>query len=164
MSAQDDPMVMANDWSKIPTTNKWWFQAVLTFLVVPLGLVFVLFVPAYQKRKGKVERIGKGTKSIIVALAIVLVGLSLTRWAGTASSDDLEVMDRGAVLIIKNLGAGPIEIREVVINDRPECTTSRPAQVLKVGEMTGWPSQCFSKARATIKTDRGDLTYTFGRQ
>lgn len=164
MSSDPDPIVSANDWSKVAFINKWWVQAVATFLIVPVGLALIFFVPAYQKRKGQVERIGKGTKSILAVLAILVLVSGLARWAANETSVELVVSDRGILGIwIKNVGQGPVEIRDVVINDRVECTKPQAAAVLKVGDIMRWPSDCLSKARAMIKTDQGNFTYTFDR-
>jgi len=164
MSSNSDSIVSANDWSKVALVNKWWVQAVATFVIIPVGLTLIFFVPAYQKRKGQVERIGKGTKSILAVLAIVVFVFGLARWAANETSVELVVSDRGILGIwIKNVGQGPVEIRDVVINDRAECTKPQPAAVLKVGDIMRWPSECLSKARATIKTDQGSFTYSFSR-
>lgn len=164
MSSNSDPIVSANDWSQVALVNKWWVQAVATFVVIPVGLALIIFAPAYQNRKGQVERIGKGTKSILAVLAILVVGFNLVRWAASGASADLAVTDRGILgLLIKNVGDGPVEIQDVLFNDRVECTKPQPAMVLKVGSITAWPSDCISKVRATIKTDQGTFTYTFGR-
>jgi hypothetical protein len=96
-------------------------------------------------------------------LAVLLSVFSLARWAASISSDDLEVVDRGMALSIRNVGAGPIEVRDVAINDRAECSKPRPARTLQIGETMGWPTECYSPARATIRTNRGDFTYTFRR-
>lgn len=164
MNSSTDSIVTDNDWSKVTLSRKWWFQAVMTFLVMPVGLALILLLPAYQNRKGRIERISKGTKSILVVLVVLVVGFNAARWIASQASVDLVITDRGILGIwIKNIGSTPVEIRHVTINDRPECTRPQPAKIVKVGDIVAWPSECFSKARATIKTDQGDYTYSFDR-
>lgn len=159
MPTHADPLVSENDWAKVPLRNKWWFQAVLTFLIIPVGLAFVLFVPAYQKRKGKVERVGKGAKSILAVLGTVLVIFGLAKLGSGSSS--LEVTLFGMGMRIMNVGTEPIEVRGSLINGRAECSPPRTPKTLKVGEEVGWRSECLPIIRATITTNKGDLTYSF---
>lgn len=67
-----------SEWSEVPLKNKWWFQALLTLLIIPLGLIFVIFFKSYQKKKGAVARVGVGFKIFFVILMLCL-------WAFVAS-------------------------------------------------------------------------------
>lgn len=58
------------EWSEVPTKNKWWFQALLTIVVFPIGLLFVLFFKAYHKKKGAVAKVGVGFKLFFVVLVL----------------------------------------------------------------------------------------------
>lgn len=66
-----------SDWSALPLRKKWWFQATMTLLLIPVGVVLMLFCTAYQKRKGEIVRVGKGTKAVMIVLWSII-------WAYTA--------------------------------------------------------------------------------
>lgn len=58
------------EWSEVPTKNKWWFQALLTIVVFPIGLLFLLFFKAYHKKEGAVAKVGIGFKLFFVMLVL----------------------------------------------------------------------------------------------
>jgi len=67
------------EWSQVPLKNKWWFQALLTLVIIPLGLIFVMFFKSYQKKNGAVVRHpGVGFKIFFVIMMLLL-------WAVLAS-------------------------------------------------------------------------------
>lgn len=58
------------EWSDVPQKNKWWFQALLTLVVIPIGLLFLLLFKSYKRKKGEVTRVGAGSKFIFSLLAL----------------------------------------------------------------------------------------------
>lgn len=170
MSSNADAVVAANDWSKVTLARKWWFQVVLALLIAPAGLLLMIFVPAYQLKKGTVGRIGKGIKILMIVLVSLAWMRGLALLADAAVSDQLQVrlnMDRS--LLIRNIGEEPIEIQEVEVNRRPECKAGRMTakdadtykpHTLQVGETAMWVAAC-SVVRANIKTNKGPYEYSF---
>ena len=109
--------------------------------------------------------------SVWAALVLVL----LLKLVASFSSLDLELTRRGGflgddgkALEVTNVGRGPITITDIVINDREECTTTNgPGDkfkplTLRVGDKKILFSVC-QIIRATVRSDQGSGTYTFGR-
>lgn len=172
MATKTDSVVTANDWTKVTLARKWWFQVVLSFLIAPVGLLLMLFVPAYQVKKGTVERIGKGIKLLMIVLISVAWVRGLAFLADLAPSDHLQVqLNQERSLLIRNIGEEPIEIREIEVNRRPECKAGRMTvkdadafkpHTLQVGETAMWIANC-GIVRINIKTNKGPLEYSFVR-
>jgi hypothetical protein len=66
-------------WEAIPLRQKWWFQAILYLLALPIGILFIILCPSYQKRRGRVVQVGKGTKVFMVILGLLVWGLNVQR-------------------------------------------------------------------------------------
>src|ERR1700722_17538591 len=70
------------DWSAVSLKNKWLFQLLMSFVMIPVGMTLMLFCVAYQKQKnGQIVRIGKGTKAFLIILAALVWALTLARLA-----------------------------------------------------------------------------------
>ena len=172
MTAQTDPIVAGNDWKAVPLARKWWFQVVLAFLIAPVGLLLMLFVPAYQLKKGTVGRIGKGIKLLMIVLISLAWLRGLAFLADLAPSDQLQVqLNQERSLLIRNIGEEPIEIQEIEVNRRPECKAGRMTlndadafrpHTLQVGETAIWIANC-GIVRINIKTNKGPYEYSFVR-
>jgi hypothetical protein len=76
---------MPSDWSAVPLKNRWWFQAVMLLLIIPVGILLMLFCPAYRKKRGQAVRIGKGTKLTSIILALLLWALNVAKLVGYAN-------------------------------------------------------------------------------
>ena len=59
---------LPNDWSAIALQNKFWFQLVLIVGLIPVGIGFMLFCAAYRYNGGKIVRVSKWTKALLIAL------------------------------------------------------------------------------------------------
>jgi hypothetical protein len=77
----------------------------------------------------------------------------------------------GLALIFTNIGSAPINVLQVSINDRAECTVGKPvglfvrekvlaSEILQVGDVLTLVSNC-RVIRAEIKTDRGTGRFSF---
>lgn len=76
----------SNELRSIPLRSRWWFQLAILWLVIPVGIILMLTCAAYQERKGQVVRITKGTKSILIMLALLTwVFASIRLFAGSNS-------------------------------------------------------------------------------
>jgi hypothetical protein len=103
--------------------------------------------------------------AVLAAILVIAVAVEMA----DEGSSPLEVrLEYGKLMYIKNVGAGPIRIRETLVNDRPECSPRAaggrpvPEESLKVGEVTLRGSFCSGEVvRAKIKTDKGVYDYTF---
>lgn len=172
MTAQTDPIVAGNDWKAVPLAKKWWLQVVLTLLIVPVGLLLMIFLPSYQVRKGSVVRVGKASKFLIVILVSLTSILGLARLASLDTSDQLQVqLNQERSLLLRNIGEDPIEIQEIEVNRRPECKAGRMTLkdadafkplTLQVGEKAIWIANC-NIVRINIKTNKGPYEYSFVR-
>ncbi len=70
-------------WADIDLKNKWWFQWLLTLVIIPLGLLLVLFMKSYQRGKtGHAKRVSIGFKMLFVVLALVVWGVGIAGLVG----------------------------------------------------------------------------------
>lgn len=114
-------------------------------------------------------------RGLKIAAGIVLGAVLVSKIVVSSSSTsiDLELTRKysdGTVIEIINVGAMPIRITNVTINDRPDCKVGLydllkdskgvPAD-LRVGDkLELWSPSC-RIIRARVETDQGSRTYTF---
>jgi hypothetical protein len=70
------------DWSSVRLRNKWWFQAVLTLLIIPVGIILMLSCTAYHKKRGQIVRVGKGAKFLLITIALLLWAFNVAKLMG----------------------------------------------------------------------------------
>jgi hypothetical protein len=98
-------------------------------------------------------------KLILTAMAGV-VALVLA-FALDNGSSSLEVTYEGALLKIQNVGDAPVEIKDVVINDRTDCAALNvipQGNILKVGDSMVLMPLC-EAVRVTVSTANDSETY-----
>ncbi|MGE0271514.1 MAG: SHOCT domain-containing protein [Alphaproteobacteria bacterium] len=82
-------------WDQIPIHKKWWFQALLTLVVVPVGVIFILFVPSYRKKKSQVIPTERWFKLAFVIIAIIAWGMNLDKIVGGSTTASVPACDSG---------------------------------------------------------------------
>ena len=89
-----------SEWSQVPLKNKWWFQGLLTLLIIPIGLIFVLFFRSYQKKKGAVVRHpGVGFKIFFVIAMLFLWGVIASLGANPGSQSSSNATSPSAEMV-----------------------------------------------------------------
>lgn len=110
----------------------------------------------------------------IIAIAIVIAFATIAIVGSPGSDLGLRVETSSSSLagvVVTNVGARPITIRSIMINNRKECAESMKLyanalgvpplpRTIDVGDKTGVLSGC-QVIRATIDTDRGSAEYNF---
>jgi Short C-terminal domain len=78
------------DWPSVPLLSKWWFQRVLTVLVIPAGLLVMLTRRSYErKRSGEVRPASRTSKLVLGGLATLVWGLGIaTIWSRPVNTTD----------------------------------------------------------------------------
>jgi hypothetical protein len=97
----------------------------------------------------------------IILTAMGGVAAMVLLFALVNGSSSLEFTYEGALLKIQNVGDEPVEIKDVVINDRKDCAALNvmpQGNILKVGDSMVLMPLC-EAARVTISTDNGSDTY-----
>jgi hypothetical protein len=94
-----------------------------------------------------------GVLGLLVAVVLVV--------AVSSVSDPFELTYDNNVLKIQNVSEGAIEIKRIIINDRPDCVAlplAVQSSTLKVGDSLLLLTLC-DAVRATITTASGSETY-----
>lgn len=121
-------------------------------------------------------------KKVLIGIALLVAAVFTIGMFSKSSSLTLELYINNGWLVVKNAGTGPVELLDVIINDRMECSLplytdkgqtqeqlhrvwlgvkdNKPV-VLKVGDIKHFITPCPSYVRVTITTDQGSATYSF---
>lgn len=90
-------------WSQIPLRRKWWFQVVVTLIIVPVGLTLLVLVPSFRRKKGKIVPVERWFKIIFAVLVVVVWAANLNGIvSGTRTASVPACDSRSAKNVVKD--------------------------------------------------------------
>jgi hypothetical protein len=111
-------------WDQLPIHKKWWFQALVTLIVVPVGLILLVFVPSYRKKKGQVIPVERWFKIAFAIFVLIAWAMNLGGIGGGSSVASVPACDSSrAKTVVKDAiernGAGA-NLRLLELKDTKE--------------------------------------------
>ena len=132
-TAPSEPSAPA--WDQIPIHKKWWFQALVTLIVVPVGLILLVFVPSYRKKKGQVIPVERWFKIAFAIFVLIAWGMNLGRLGGGTSSASVPACNSSSAKgVVKNAierNAAGANLRLLELKDTKEISfdASKPERL-----------------------------------
>lgn len=126
--SKNDPPNFAPEWASLPVSKKWWFQALLTLLIIPVGLILMAAQKShFKKRDGSVAK-----RSLVTKLMFGLLAVSV--WAFNIFA----LTENGVVWVTANpkLSQCDSNLAKVALTDAIENNANANLQTLRLLDLT----------------------------